>query len=179
MPQAARVFVPQPVMGKSAGGAARLRRGPRPDDEAPGHAGGCRRPHGLLYEDKSRGDRSTPRLVEPATEEELHQLFLANDWTDKLPIVLPTEERVDGVPRAHLSRTGRGRGTHAADGASRPLGVHGGEGGGERGDVGREAGVLPGDPGSRGVEHQRPQQHVELGITDGRGQRPGARTRSR
>ena len=37
---------------------------------------------------------STPRLVEPATEDELQQLFLENHWTDGLPIVLPTEERV-------------------------------------------------------------------------------------
>ncbi len=35
-----------------------------------------------------------PRLVEPDTEANLHQLFLRNGWTDGLPIVLPTEERV-------------------------------------------------------------------------------------
>src|SRR5262252_7297665 len=39
-------------------------------------------------------ERSTPRLVEPDTEENLHQQFLDNNWTDKLPIVLPTEKRV-------------------------------------------------------------------------------------
>ena len=39
-------------------------------------------------------ERTTPRLVEPDTEDNLHQLFLDNHWTDKLPIVLPTEERV-------------------------------------------------------------------------------------
>ncbi|MFH0917068.1 MAG: UGSC family (seleno)protein, partial [bacterium] len=39
-------------------------------------------------------ERTTPRLLEPDTEENLHRLFLENDWTDKLPIVLPTEERV-------------------------------------------------------------------------------------
>jgi hypothetical protein len=39
-------------------------------------------------------DRSTPRFVEPDTEENLHQLFRENAWTDYLPIVLPTEERV-------------------------------------------------------------------------------------
>ena len=39
-------------------------------------------------------ERTTPRLVEPATEDDLHQQFLDNNWTDKLPIVLPTEERV-------------------------------------------------------------------------------------
>ncbi|MDD5338634.1 MAG: hypothetical protein PHG35_04380 [Dehalococcoidales bacterium] len=35
-----------------------------------------------------------PRLVEPDTEENLHRLFLENGWTDGLPIILPTEERV-------------------------------------------------------------------------------------
>ncbi len=35
-----------------------------------------------------------PRLLKPDTEENLHQLFLENGWTDGAPIVLPTEERV-------------------------------------------------------------------------------------
>jgi hypothetical protein len=35
-----------------------------------------------------------PRLVEPATEEEMRRLFLENGWTDGLPIIIPTEERV-------------------------------------------------------------------------------------
>jgi len=34
------------------------------------------------------------RLLEPATEADFHRLFLENGWTDGLPIVLPTEERV-------------------------------------------------------------------------------------
>ncbi len=38
--------------------------------------------------------RSTPRWVDADTEENLHQLFLENRWTDQLPIILPTEERV-------------------------------------------------------------------------------------
>ena len=46
---------------------------------------------------------STPRLVEPDSEEALQQLFLENNWTDKLPIVLPTEERVAAM-LAHTSR---------------------------------------------------------------------------
>src|SRR5438552_16243991 len=48
--------------------------------------------------DANRGaiefDRSTPRLVPADTAENLEQLFLENHWTDGLPIVLPTEERV-------------------------------------------------------------------------------------
>ncbi|MGD0779272.1 MAG: hypothetical protein ABR954_00620 [Dehalococcoidales bacterium] len=35
-----------------------------------------------------------PRLLEPAIEADLHRLFLENGWTDGLPIILPTEERV-------------------------------------------------------------------------------------
>jgi hypothetical protein len=42
-------------------------------------------------------DRSTPRLLEPDTEENLHELFRENHWTDYLPIVLPTEERVEAM----------------------------------------------------------------------------------
>jgi hypothetical protein len=48
-------------------------------------------------------ERSTPRLVEPDTEDNLHRLFLENNWTDKLPIILPTEERVAEM-LAHTSR---------------------------------------------------------------------------
>src|SRR5438477_7801211 len=39
-------------------------------------------------------ERTTPRVVEPDSEENLQRLFLENNWTDGLPIVLPTEKRV-------------------------------------------------------------------------------------
>ncbi len=42
-------------------------------------------------------DRSTPRLLEPDTEDDLHRAFLEDNWTDGLPIVLPTEERVEAM----------------------------------------------------------------------------------
>src|SRR5262245_9683978 len=35
-----------------------------------------------------------PRLLEPDTEDNLRRLFYENGWTDGLPIILPTEERV-------------------------------------------------------------------------------------
>jgi len=46
--------------------------------------------------EKKRGviERPRPRLLEPDTPENLERLFLENGWTDGLPIVLPTEERV-------------------------------------------------------------------------------------
>jgi hypothetical protein len=42
-------------------------------------------------------ERTTPRLVEPDTEDNLHRLFIENYWTDYLPIVLPTETRVEAM----------------------------------------------------------------------------------
>jgi hypothetical protein len=38
--------------------------------------------------------KSEPRLLPPDTEENLQRLFKQNDWTDYLPITLPTEPRV-------------------------------------------------------------------------------------
>jgi hypothetical protein len=50
----------------------------------------------LTAEDKRSGsqERPEPRLIGPDTQENLHRLFLDQIWTDYLPIVLPTEERV-------------------------------------------------------------------------------------
>ncbi len=44
------------------------------------------------YKPEKRPER--PRLLEPATEADFHRLFLESGWTDGMPIVLPTEERV-------------------------------------------------------------------------------------
>src|ERR1700692_61149 len=38
--------------------------------------------------------------IGPDTEDNLQQLFLDNNWTDKLPIVLPTRKRVDAMLKA-------------------------------------------------------------------------------
>ena len=43
--------------------------------------------------------RTTPRLLEADTEDNLHRLFNENRWTDCLPVVLPTEERVEAMLR--------------------------------------------------------------------------------
>src|SRR5262249_51907106 len=48
-------------------------------------------------------DRTTPRLVDADTDDNLQQVFLDNNWTDKLPIVLPTERKVEEMLR-HTSR---------------------------------------------------------------------------
>jgi hypothetical protein len=53
----------------------------------------------LTENEKYKGPAPEPppeasRFLGPDTEENLHQLFKDRDWTDYLPIVLPTEERV-------------------------------------------------------------------------------------
>src|SRR5689334_8178564 len=56
-------------------------------------------------------ERSTPRLLEPDTEDNLRRRFEENRWTDFLPIMLPTEERVaamlEGTSRAPDEVVGR------------------------------------------------------------------------
>jgi hypothetical protein len=104
MPGFRQVFVPQPVMGKTARELRAYVDGADPLTGRPVMqevVEGLTRP--LEAEGPAEFDRSTPRLVAPGTEEDLHRLFLENQWTDCLPIVLPTEERV----AAMLARTRR------------------------------------------------------------------------
>ncbi|MBI4202954.1 MAG: hypothetical protein HY532_07585 [Chloroflexi bacterium] len=109
MPDARYVFVPMPVMGKSAQQLRGYVEGKDPVSGRPvlqeiieGLTGevtpGIRR--AIPF------DRSTPRLLEPDTEDNLQRLFLDNDWTDKLPIILPTEERVAAMLAATSHKPG-------------------------------------------------------------------------
>ncbi len=97
------VFVPQPVMGKSADELRGYVEGKDPVTGKPVMQevieGLTRAP---APDATITADRSTPRLVEPDTEDNLHRLFLDNHWTDTLPIVLPTEQRVAAM-LAHTS----------------------------------------------------------------------------
>ncbi len=117
MPGLAQVFVPQPIMGKTA---AQLRAYVDGADPISGRPVMQEVIEGLTRP-SSRGasvqyDRSTSRLVEPDTEDNLHRLFLERRWTDFLPIVLPTEERVAamlaGTRRKPEEVVGRMRSTH-------------------------------------------------------------------
>jgi hypothetical protein len=100
LPDLACVFVPQPVMGKSA---AELRAYVDGDDPITG-----RPVMQEVLEALTEGlptsappvDRAAPRLLQPASEDELQRLFLENHWTDQYPIVVPTEERVEAMLRA-------------------------------------------------------------------------------
>ena len=96
------VFVPRPGDRQVGYRTARLRGWQGPDDRQAGHAGSDRRLDQRSCDVAAVADRSTPRFVEPDTEDNLHQLFLDNHWTDTLPVVLPTEERVAAM-LAHTS----------------------------------------------------------------------------
>src|SRR6266446_2013470 len=119
MPRMRQVFVPQPVMGKTP---QQLRAYIDGTDPITGRPVMQEVIEGLTMplddEDLKQitFERSTPRLVEPDTEENLHRLFQDNLWTDYLPIILPTEERVAAM-LAHTSRkpdevVGHMRATH-------------------------------------------------------------------
>src|SRR6516164_7478411 len=90
MPRARAVFVPQPVMGKSA---KELRAYVDGNDPITGRPvmqeviEGLTRPFDARDLEKVVYERSTPRLVESGSEEELQRVFLENNWTDQLPIV--------------------------------------------------------------------------------------------
>jgi len=118
MPDLAQVFVPQPIMGKTP---RELRAYVDGVDPITGRTVMQEVVEGLTRtRDGARGtieyDRSTPRLVQPDSEENLHRLFLERNWTDNLPIVLPTEERVatmlSGTRRKPDEVVGRMRSTH-------------------------------------------------------------------
>ena len=102
MPTTRQAFVPQPVVGRSAADLRAYIEGTDPISKRPFTQEvieGLTQP--LAEEDISglSFERSTPRLLPADTEENLRQLFIANQWTDFQPIVLPTEERVEAMLR--------------------------------------------------------------------------------
>ncbi len=108
MPTTRQAFVPQPVVGRSAGDLRAYIEGADPVSKLPFAQeiiDGLTQP--LADEDLSglSFERATERLLPADTEENLHALFLENQWTDYQPIVLPTEERVEAM----LAGTRRGR----------------------------------------------------------------------
>jgi hypothetical protein len=119
MPSMRQAFVPQPIMGKTP---QQLRAYVDGNDPITGRPvmqeviEGLTSPLDAADLKELTFERSTPRLVEPDTEENLHRLFRANLWTDQLPIILTTEERVAAM-LAHTSHkpdevVGHMRSTH-------------------------------------------------------------------
>ena len=97
MPRQRFAFVRQPVMGKSP---AELRAYVDGPDAITGRPfmteviEGITRPVSAAEAAQVSFDRGTPRFVEPGSDESLQHQFRERGWTDQLPIVLPTEERV-------------------------------------------------------------------------------------
>jgi hypothetical protein len=97
MPNMRTVFVPHPIFAKSASECRAVFEGQDPVnkkrvlDEI---VAGLTAP--LTDDEKKTGflQRPLERLITPDTQENLEKVFMENGWTDYLPIVLPTEERV-------------------------------------------------------------------------------------
>ncbi len=97
MPSTRQAFVPQPVVDRSPEQLRAYIDGNDPISKRPFMqeiVEGLTRP---LDEQDIEGvtfERTTPRLLDPADEDELQALFIENRWTDNLPVVLPTQDRV-------------------------------------------------------------------------------------
>ena len=102
---APRAFVPQPVMGKSKDELRDYVEGVDPVSGQPFMRGVIDAlTEGYKSTDsKPQNHVRTPRFLEAEDEEDLQQIFIDNHWTDYLPIILPTEDRV----RAMLAGTSR------------------------------------------------------------------------
>ena len=100
LPQLPLVFVPQPVMGKTA---EELRAYVDGADPITGQGVMEEVIRGLTEApefdlSKVKFDRSSPREVDfGGTEEELQAAFIERRWTDMLPIVIPTDARVEAM----------------------------------------------------------------------------------
>jgi hypothetical protein len=116
-------------------------------------------------------DRSTPRLPAPESEANLQRLFIENHWTDYLPIVRPTEERVAAMMKgtSHPSDeiVGRMRPTSFREFweyTVEKVAVNAVMAGSPR--------ILSGDPGAGGERINRQIQQHDLDDQHGGGQRP-------
>ncbi len=98
MPNARLVFVPHPVSGKTPEQHRAYVAGKDPvtgNPVAQEIVDGLTKP--LTEDDRKTGfveATLAPRLIGPATPENLQRVFLASGWTDYLPVVLPTEQKV-------------------------------------------------------------------------------------
>jgi hypothetical protein len=109
MPTTRQTYVPQPIVDKSPADLRAYIEGEDPVSNRPFMQEVIEGLSHPLNDNDLTGvtfERTTPRLMEPDTEDNLQSLFIENHWTDNLPIIMPTEERV----AAMLAGT-----SHAAD----------------------------------------------------------------
>ncbi len=100
MPTLRQAYTPHPVVDRSAADLRAYIDGTDPVSGRPFMQEVLEGLTGALDEADIQGlsfERTTPRLLEADTEDNLHRLFHENRWTDCLPIVLPTEERVEAM----------------------------------------------------------------------------------
>ena len=98
MPSARQAFVPTPLMNSSPAVLQGYVEGNDPIHEQPFMAEVFDQLTRPIPDGELRGedwDRSKPRYIEADSEEEMRALFEERRFTDFLPIVLPTEERVE------------------------------------------------------------------------------------
>ncbi len=100
MPTVRNAFVPQPVVGLSPGELRAYIEADDPINKRPFMEVVLDGLTGPLTDADYAGasfERTTPRFLEPDTEDNLRALFIAEGWTDYLPIILPTEQRVEAM----------------------------------------------------------------------------------
>ena len=100
MPRLRQAYVPQPVVDRSASDLRAYIDGTDPISGRPFMQEVLEGLTSPLEEADLQGlsfERTTPRLLDADTEESLHRRFEENRWTDCLPIVLPTEARVEAM----------------------------------------------------------------------------------
>ena len=98
MPRARQAFLPQPVVDRTPAQLRAYIEGSDPISKRPLMLEIIEGLTGPLTDEDMSGvsfERSTPRLLAPDTEDNLQRLFAENKWTDFLPVVLPTEDRVE------------------------------------------------------------------------------------
>ncbi len=97
MPRTRQAYVPQPLVGRSAAELRAYVEGTDPVSRRPFMQEILEALTGALDAEDLKGvsfERIHPRLLDADTEDNLQRRFIENHWTDCLPIVLPTEERV-------------------------------------------------------------------------------------
>jgi hypothetical protein len=97
MPTPRQAFIPGPLLNVAGPGLRAQIEGEDPVHHLPVMDVVSEALTRKLLPEERRGvgyERSLPRLLEPDTEENLMRRFVEEGWSDYLPIVLPTEDRV-------------------------------------------------------------------------------------
>jgi len=100
MPRTRQVYVPQPIVDISPEQLRGYIEGNDPISKRPFMQEVLEGLTKSVDEEDLKGmtfERTTPRLVPADSEDNLQKLFIESNWTDFLPVILPTEERVTAM----------------------------------------------------------------------------------